>query len=63
MMLRSKFFLLVLPFLIGVAWADQVSLKNGDRVTGKIQKKDGASLTIKTDILAPLRSLGSPSPR
>ena len=42
MMLRHKFFPLVLPFLISVAWADQVSLKNGDRVTGKIQKKDGA---------------------
>ena len=49
-MLRSRFFLLVLPFLIGVGWADQVNLKNGDRVTGKIQKKDGASLTIKSDL-------------
>ena len=27
-----------------VAWADQVALKNGDRVTGKILKKDGATL-------------------
>jgi len=49
-MLRSKFFLLVLPSLIGVCWADQVSLKNGDRVTGKIQKKDGANLIIKSDL-------------
>ncbi|HEY6327752.1 MAG TPA: DUF481 domain-containing protein [Blastocatellia bacterium] len=31
------------------AWADQVTLKNGDRVTGSIVKKDGNSLTIKTD--------------
>ncbi len=49
-MLRSKFLFLVLPFLIGVAWADQVNLKNGDRVTGKILKKDGASLIIKSDL-------------
>jgi putative salt-induced outer membrane protein YdiY len=32
------------------AQADQVILKNGDRITGKIQKKDGASLAIKSDI-------------
>jgi putative salt-induced outer membrane protein len=31
------------------AWADQVVLKNGDRVTGSIVKKDGKNLTIKTD--------------
>lgn len=53
-MLRSKFFLIVLAFLASVAWADQVSLKNGDRVTGKIQKKDGASLTIKSDLFGPV---------
>ena len=35
--------------LAGAAWADQVVLKNGDRVTGSIIKKDGQSLTIKTD--------------
>src|SRR5512132_4085824 len=31
------------------AWADQVVLKNGDRVVGSIVKKDGKTLTIKTD--------------
>ncbi len=30
-------------------WADQVVLKNGDRVTGTIIKKDGKNVTIKTD--------------
>ena len=30
-------------------WGDQIVLKNGDRVTGSIIKKDGKSLTIKTD--------------
>jgi len=29
-------------------WADQVVLKNGDRVTGSIVKKDGQALTVKT---------------
>jgi len=29
--------------------ADQVTLKNGDRVTGSIVKKDGKTLTIKTE--------------
>jgi putative salt-induced outer membrane protein YdiY len=29
--------------------ADQVTLKNGDRVTGAIVKKDGKTLTLKTD--------------
>ena len=40
-------------FLAGMsfstAWADQVVLKNGDRVTGTIIKKDGKNVTIKTD--------------
>lgn len=31
------------------AWADQVIMKNGDRVTGSVIKQDGKSITIKTD--------------
>ena len=31
--------------------ADQVTLKNGDMVTGQIIKKDGGNLTIKTDLM------------
>ena len=39
-----------LPVLVGnIAWADQVVMKNGDRVTGSIIKKTGNDLTIKTD--------------
>jgi len=34
---------------VSAAWADRVELKNGDRVTGSIVKKDGKNLTIKTD--------------
>lgn len=32
----------------GTAWADHVVMKNGDRVTGEIIKKDGDSLVIKS---------------
>ncbi len=31
------------------AWADQIVMKNGDKVTGSIIKKDGKNLTVKTD--------------
>jgi putative salt-induced outer membrane protein len=48
-MISRKLSLLVLPFFVFAAWADQVTLKNGDRVTGKIVKKDGAALTFKSD--------------
>src|SRR5450759_3099801 len=43
----SFFFLVCLA--AGAAWADQVVMKNGDRVTGSIVKKDGKNLTIKTE--------------
>lgn len=33
------------------ALADQVVLKNGDRVTGSIVKKEGKTLTVKTDLM------------
>lgn len=36
-----------LPF--GTAFADQVVLKNGDRVTGTIVKKDAKTVTIRSD--------------
>src|ERR1039458_6688723 len=52
-MILSKIRILSLSLLVclavSAAWADQVVLKNGDRVTGSIIKKDGKNLTIKTD--------------
>jgi putative salt-induced outer membrane protein YdiY len=33
------------------AWADQITLKNGDRVTGAIVKMDGGTLTIKSALM------------
>src|SRR4051812_23373942 len=35
--------------LANMVLADQVVMKNGDRVSGTIVKKDGKDLTIKTD--------------
>ena len=42
---------LVVPasLLLSTAWADQVVMKNGDRVTGTIIKQDGKTITVKTD--------------
>ena len=34
---------------VSAAWADQIVMKNGDRVTGSVVKKDGNNLTVKTD--------------
>jgi putative salt-induced outer membrane protein YdiY len=47
--------LVVLPFLAALAIlpmrADQIVMKNGDRVTGTVVKKDGKNLTVKADQL------------
>jgi len=49
--IRIKIVFLFSLFCLAVssARADKVVLKNGDQVTGTIVKKDGKSLTIKTD--------------
>lgn len=45
----------VLLLLLSVrAYADQITLKNGDRVTGKIVKTDGGTLVVNTDLLGGL---------
>ena len=36
-------------FLTGLAWADQITLTNGDRVTGSILRGDTKNLVLKTD--------------
>ena len=43
--------LLFVLLSVCAAFADQVTLKNGDRVTGAIVKKDGNNLTVKTDLM------------
>lgn len=50
-MLRTSKFAILLV-LLGVApalFADQITLKNGDHLTGKIVKSDGKTLVLKTD--------------
>jgi putative salt-induced outer membrane protein YdiY len=44
-------FLLIFIVSISAACADQVVLKNGDRITGSIVKKDDKNLTIQADQL------------
>jgi len=36
-------------------FADQVNLSNGDRVTGKLIKKDGDTLTVKSDLMGEVK--------
>ncbi len=43
--------LLLFPGASAALLADQITLKNGDVVTGHIVKKDGANLTVKTDLM------------
>src|ERR1035437_4952497 len=45
---RAVFLFPLVYLAASVTWGDQVVLKNGDRVTGSIIKKDGKNLTIKT---------------
>src|SRR5437588_4892732 len=39
---------LIIPSIL---FADQVTLKNGDTITGVILKKDGGKLTVKSEFL------------
>lgn len=45
----SRFLFLSTLILAGQALADQISLKNGDRVSGSIVKSDGKTVVIHTD--------------
>ncbi|MGA2094749.1 MAG: DUF481 domain-containing protein [Candidatus Acidiferrum sp.] len=49
-MRRSVLVILLLGFCAMSAQADQVTLKNGDRLTGTIVKSDDKTLLIKTDL-------------
>jgi len=50
--MRKIFSVTIFLILIAVqVSADQIVLKNGDRLTGKIVKSDGAKLVIKTDLV------------
>ena len=50
MKFHRRFWLVVSAGLLSsTAWADEVVMKNGDRVTGAIIKQDGKTITVKTD--------------
>ncbi len=49
MLRKPLVYLLALYVCSAAAWADQVTLANGDRITGAIKSSDGSSLIIKTD--------------
>lgn len=68
-MKRTVAITIVLILLTAPAMADQIVLKNGDRLTGKIIKSDGAKLVLKTELLgdvsvdlSALRSITSDRP-
>ena len=54
-MTTLRCFVLLALGTAGMARADQVTLKNGDRITGKIVKKDGASLVVKSDLFGEVK--------
>src|SRR5437667_12497173 len=41
--------LLTATLLVGAAYADQVTLKNGDRLSGSVLKSDAKALTLKSE--------------
>ncbi len=47
--MRNKFVVSLLFLMTVPLFADQIVLKNGDRLTGSITKSDGKQLVIKTD--------------
>lgn len=47
--MRNQFVVGLLVLLAIPAFADQIVLKNGDRLTGSIAKSDGKTLVLKTD--------------
>ena len=46
---KSLFLLMTMVLLCPALFADQVSLKNGDRLTGTIVKSDAKTLVLKTE--------------
>ena len=49
--MKAAVLLLACALTAQISFADQVTLKNGDRVTGAIVKKDGNNLTVKSDLM------------
>ena len=49
-MARSVLLTGILRFLVASACADQVTLKNGDRLTGTIVKSDAKTMLVKNEL-------------
>jgi putative salt-induced outer membrane protein len=47
--LRKIEFIVLVAFLGATAFADQITMKNGDHITGSIVKSDGKTLVLHTD--------------
>jgi putative salt-induced outer membrane protein YdiY len=50
-MTPNKRIALILLLAASALSADQITMKNGDRITGAIVKKDGNNLTVKSDLM------------
>jgi putative salt-induced outer membrane protein YdiY len=48
--MNLKPFLLAAIFVCSVAWADQVTMTNGDRLTGNVVRYDGKNLVLKSEL-------------
>src|ERR1700733_8215217 len=46
--MKTTLYVCVLFLCAGAALADQITMKDGDRITGAIVKKDGDNVTIKS---------------
>jgi hypothetical protein len=45
---KSSSLVVALCLSLSTAWADQIVLKDGDRITGEVVKKDGQTVTVQT---------------
>src|SRR5260370_12824901 len=48
--MKTALQLTTLAFLVNAAFADQVTMKNGDRLSGSIVKCDGKNLLLKSEL-------------
>ena len=49
MLRNARYLALFISLLSGLMFADQITLKNGDRLTGTVVKSDGKTLVLHTD--------------
>src|SRR5260370_33241622 len=52
--MKTALQLTTLAFLVNAAFADQVTMKNGDRLSGGIVKYDGKNLVFRSELAGPV---------